>query len=888
MVAPRARSTSAEPAATPCTPDATTCTDDLCDGQTDTCQHTSNDTCRCGNGVVEPEQQETCDQGALNGSAGSCCTSTCALRPAATSCRPAAGECDLAEACSGRSPTCPVDTKQAAGTPCADDGSACTLDHCDGTADVCQHPAGNAGLVCRSAAGECDLAEACSGTSPTCPVDTKKAASTPCADDGSACTLDRCDGTAVACQHPAGNAGTVCRSAAGECDLAETCSGTSPTCPVDTKKAASTPCADDGNACTLDRCDGTAVACQHPAGNAGTVCRSAAGGCDIAETCSGTSVTCPADGRVASGTVCRSAAGTCDMVESCNGGTQCPANAFVGAGTVCRAGSGDVCDPSEQCSGSGPLCPSDVLAANGTQCRAAGACPPAETCSGVPGVACPADVCAPAEDLLGCYPLESGPGQRADLPDVWNVPVQSGVPVTVTADTVDAATAANLCFTIQCPGQSALSGNDEVPCTFAPPAAACPQRSFVPAGTATCRITVGLCSSACADDGRARYALRVLGAVPALAVDDGIPVARATGTLPCGPLGDRYEFQATAGQEVVVRIDTVDAASAASLCVSGSCTNGERFVDEYDTADCSAGAATYRCVEKHFVPPANALCKVQVTACRNECAAAQASYRLEVAGTAALTPMGDNVAAGTCGNGQREALEVCGESGLPGCPSGWSCVGCACQRTMPDLLGMRPYEMRSLLDGLGIRTGRIAPLVSVQTPPVHVQGQSITAGTPVRSGDAVDVVMSLPVDTGDFLTRRGFVEATEASAAAYYAQIDPCGQRTTLATWRAANGFDLNDANESSAIYENHNDLGFGRRMHVRRNAADNVAYYVQNFPTVDDAWQHPERILATVAMEYTRPINPATCAVDGSKAPFVKFFTFGANGGRILKTATQ
>jgi cysteine-rich repeat protein len=54
-----------------------------------------------------------------------------------------------------------------AGAACPDDGNPCTVDVC-GTAGQCSHPAGNAGAPCRPAAGECDVADTCSGTSPTC------------------------------------------------------------------------------------------------------------------------------------------------------------------------------------------------------------------------------------------------------------------------------------------------------------------------------------------------------------------------------------------------------------------------------------------------------------------------------------------------------------------------------------------------------------------------------------------------------------------------------------------------------------------------------------------------------------------------------------------------
>src|SRR5437899_8707675 len=204
----------------------------------------------CGNGTVE--SGEDCDLGsALNGAAGSCCKNNCFFESSTKTCRAAAGDCDLAETCTGSSATCPADgPRKASGTACTDDGNACTLDQCNGTSVACPHPAGNAGAVCRAAAAGCDLAETCTGTSSTCPTDVKKASGTSCTADSNPCTLDQCDGTNNTCQHPAGNAGAACT--------------------------------DDGNPCTLDQCNGTSTVCQHPAGNAGTVCRAAGGDCDVA------------------------------------------------------------------------------------------------------------------------------------------------------------------------------------------------------------------------------------------------------------------------------------------------------------------------------------------------------------------------------------------------------------------------------------------------------------------------------------------------------------------------------------------------------------------------------------------------------------------------------
>src|SRR5207249_1471961 len=138
---------------------------------------------------------------------------------------------------------CPADAKETSGAACTSDGNPCTLDQCDGTNVTCQHPAGNAGAVCRTGSGDaCDLDEVCTGTSASCPTDVF-APST-----------------------------FVCRTAAGELHDALPSSGTAGgACPANAKKTSGAACTSDGNPCTLDQCDGTHVTCQHPAGNMGAI-----------------------------------------------------------------------------------------------------------------------------------------------------------------------------------------------------------------------------------------------------------------------------------------------------------------------------------------------------------------------------------------------------------------------------------------------------------------------------------------------------------------------------------------------------------------------------------------------------------------------------------------
>ncbi len=476
----------------------------------------------CGNGVLEPGEQ--CDDGNLND--GDCCSSTCQFEPsgstcpddgnpcttdlcnatgtcihdagnAAAVCRPAAGECDLPETCTGTSAECPPDDgKKPAGTACTDDGNPCTLDICDGTDNDCQHPAGNAGTVCRPAVNECDIADTCTGTSATCPADAVKPPGTACTDDGNVCTTDLCNGTVPpACVHAPGNAGVVCRPAAGECDLPEMCTGTSADCPPDDgKKPPGTACTDDGNPCTLDQCDGTDNNCQHPPGNPGSVCRPATNECDITETCTGASATCPADavrppgaactddgnpcttdlcnGTVGApacvhdpgnaGTVCRAAAGVCDVSEACTGtSADCPSDVFQPSTVVCRPAVNE-CDLAETCTGSSATCPADAVKAPGTACTDDGNPCTTDLCNGTVGA--PACVHSPGNAGAVCRPAagecdvaETCTGSSADCPpDVFE---PQGTPCTDDG---------NACTEDVCPGDAVTcshpAGPNGTPC----------------------------------------------------------------------------------------------------------------------------------------------------------------------------------------------------------------------------------------------------------------------------------------------------------------------------------------------------------------------------------------------------------------------------------------
>src|SRR5262249_5576156 len=118
----------------------------------------------------------------------------------------------------------------------------CTNDQCNGSVDVCQHPAKADGVVCT--------------------------------DDGNVCTTDTCaTGT---CTHTPGNAGAVCRAASGQpCDVADLCTGASAACPADGFAGGTTTCRPPSCAAGVETltavCDGTVPTCPpivtQPCGN---------------------------------------------------------------------------------------------------------------------------------------------------------------------------------------------------------------------------------------------------------------------------------------------------------------------------------------------------------------------------------------------------------------------------------------------------------------------------------------------------------------------------------------------------------------------------------------------------------------------------------------------
>jgi hypothetical protein len=115
--------------------------------------------------------------------------------------------------------------------------------------------------TCRAAAGSCDVAETCTGTGASCPDDALVPASTECRPAAGPCDLaEACSGLDAVCPSDAKST-AECRGSTGPCDPAEVCDGIANACPVDALEPNGTIC-DDGNPCTgTGTCDGSTAPC---------------------------------------------------------------------------------------------------------------------------------------------------------------------------------------------------------------------------------------------------------------------------------------------------------------------------------------------------------------------------------------------------------------------------------------------------------------------------------------------------------------------------------------------------------------------------------------------------------------------------------------------------
>src|SRR5213594_4179010 len=95
-------------------------------------------------------------------------------------------------------------------------------EHCPDTTLTCVDVFQSSTFVCRASAGQCDVAETCTGTSATCPGDGFASDTTSCmgASQGGACdndAADHCTGTSNTCVDAFKSSTFVCRASAGQC-----------------------------------------------------------------------------------------------------------------------------------------------------------------------------------------------------------------------------------------------------------------------------------------------------------------------------------------------------------------------------------------------------------------------------------------------------------------------------------------------------------------------------------------------------------------------------------------------------------------------------------------------------------------------------------------------
>ena len=194
-----------------------------------------------------------------------------------------------------------------------------------------------------------------------------------------------------------------------------------------------------------------------------------------------------------------------------------------------------------------------------------------------------------------------------------------------------------------------------------------------------------------------------------------------------------------------------------------------------------------------------------------------------------------------------------------------------------------------------------------------VSGGALLGGcTQGNSGDeAASGTAAVPLGLDRFLlfpnpivdTSGNFQTDTGTYAQAYYAAVDPSGERNTLAAWKSKNQFGMG-GQEFVAVFRDVRDLGYGRRMTGRRNADGSIAFFVENYNVanvpggysqvnVDAAVvRDPKWHVGTNAIEWSAsPCTAADPTPSTSIAPcntsnnFAKFYNFDPATGQRQNT---
>ena len=141
-----------------------------------------------------------------------------------------------------------------------------------------------------------------------------------------------------------------------------------------------------------------------------------------------------------------------------------------------------------------------------------------------------------------------------------------------------------------------------------------------------------------------------------------------------------------------------------------------------------------------------------------------------------------------------------------------------------------------------------------------------------------------PQPNGSFQTN------TTAYAQAYYAAIDPLNAKDTLTKWMNANGFGTGGT-EVAVVFGDTRDLGYGRRMTVRRNVDGTIAAMVENYLAYSIADYVYNRVNLDAAVARDSRWHVGTNGIEFSPAPngqtFAKFFTFNPVTGERLLAAS-
>lgn len=127
-----------------------------------------------------------------------------------------------------------------------------------------------------------------------------------------------------------------------------------------------------------------------------------------------------------------------------------------------------------------------------------------------------------------------------------------------------------------------------------------------------------------------------------------------------------------------------------------------------------------------------------------------------------------------------------------------------------------------------------------------------------------------------------FETNTAAYTQSYYEAIDPNNERDTLTKYKQKNGFGSGTGEEVTFVVGDQRDLGYGRRMNVRRNPDGTLAFFVENYLIqAGEGYQYsPANLEAAIVRDqrWLVGINAIefTPGPNGG-APFPKFYNFTA-----------